>query len=292
MLLALVFPASALAHTPAATVSCTGSQFTWTDFRNGTNTVHWRVTVDGATFQEGTTTFQGNVGGSQTVPYTLNDTHTVQAYSWWDAADDLGRQLPPRELARARLADTDLPRRGATGGPAGRAAGRGQHPGNDARLGRRRHRGRVGDRRRPRAALLRLAHGEHHGLRPADPAGDVLRQRPPGAHGPRALEPAARDGRGAALPRRCCPSDGHGAGHVPQRRGRPHADHARDALRAGRRQPAVHRLSRSSSESGDPALRRRGRRLAERARINPRRGRPAPPASRDVRVRVSADGAP
>jgi hypothetical protein len=87
MLLALVFPASALAHTPAATVSCTGSQFTWTDFRNGTNTVHWRVTVDGATFQEGTTTFQGNVGGSQTVPYTLNDTHTVQAFSWWDAAD-------------------------------------------------------------------------------------------------------------------------------------------------------------------------------------------------------------
>ena len=115
MLLALVFPASALAHTPAATVSCTGSQFTWTDFRNGTNTVHWRVTVDGATFQEGTTTFQGNVGGSQTVPYTLNDTHTVQAYSWWDAADTSDGNVRPESSARARLADTDLPRRGATG---------------------------------------------------------------------------------------------------------------------------------------------------------------------------------
>jgi hypothetical protein len=106
MLLALVFPASALAHTPAATVSCNGSQFTWTDFRNGTNTVHWRVTVDGATFQEGTTTFQGNVGGSQTVPYTLTGTHTVAAYSWWAAnetSDGNARPEPGPVLASQTL---------------------------------------------------------------------------------------------------------------------------------------------------------------------------------------------
>jgi hypothetical protein len=109
MLLALVFPASALAHTPAATVSCTGSQFTWTDFRNGTNTVHWRVTVDGATFQEGTTTFQGNVGGSQSVPYTLTGTHTVEAFSWWSAnetSDGNVRPEPGPALASQTLTCT------------------------------------------------------------------------------------------------------------------------------------------------------------------------------------------
>jgi hypothetical protein len=95
-LLALVFPASALAHTPAATVSCTGAQFTWTDFRNGSNTVHWRVTVDGATFQEGTTTFDGRVGGSQSVPFTLNDTHTVQAFSWWAANETSDGNVRPQ----------------------------------------------------------------------------------------------------------------------------------------------------------------------------------------------------
>ena len=105
MLLALVFPASALAHTPAATVSCNGSQFTWTDFRNGTNTVHWRVTVDGATLQEGTTTFDGRVGGSQAVPYTLTGTHTVQAFSWWAANETVDGNVRP-EPGPALASDT------------------------------------------------------------------------------------------------------------------------------------------------------------------------------------------
>jgi hypothetical protein len=82
-LLALVFPASAFAHAPQATVSCTGADFTWTAFAAGPNTVHWKVTVDSATFREGTT--QIGQTGSLHVPYTLNDTHTVEAFSWWAA---------------------------------------------------------------------------------------------------------------------------------------------------------------------------------------------------------------
>ena len=82
-LLALAFPASAFAHTPAATVSCTGADFTWTAFAAGPNTVHWKVTVDGATFRESTT--QIGPTGNLHVPYTLNDTHTVEAFSWWAA---------------------------------------------------------------------------------------------------------------------------------------------------------------------------------------------------------------
>jgi hypothetical protein len=82
-LLALAFPASAFAHAPQATVSCTGADFTWTAFAAGPNTVHWKVTVDGATFRESTT--QIGPTGSLHVPYTLNDTHTVEAFSWWAA---------------------------------------------------------------------------------------------------------------------------------------------------------------------------------------------------------------
>jgi hypothetical protein len=86
LLLGLVFPASALAHTGTAQVSCTGADFNWTLFAPGNNTVHWRVTVDGVTAQEGTTqlTADGGRSGSQHVPLNLNDTHTVAAFSWWN----------------------------------------------------------------------------------------------------------------------------------------------------------------------------------------------------------------
>src|SRR3954454_8495582 len=83
-LLAFAFPAPAMAHTPAATVSCTGVDFAWTAFAAGPNTVHWKVTVD-TTVQQGTTTIDST--GSLHVPLTLNDgkVHTVQAFSWWAA---------------------------------------------------------------------------------------------------------------------------------------------------------------------------------------------------------------
>jgi hypothetical protein len=83
-LLALAVPASAMAHTPAATVSCTGATFEFTQFAAGSNTVNWRVTVDGATFRQGAFELPGNGrSGTLPVPYTLNDTHTVEAFAWW-----------------------------------------------------------------------------------------------------------------------------------------------------------------------------------------------------------------
>ena len=104
-LLALVFPASAFAHTPTATVSCTGADFSWTAFAAGPNTVHWKVTVDNATFREGAT--QIGQTGSLHVPYTLNDTHTVEAFSWWAANETSDRNVRAPDspaIAHAQLA--------------------------------------------------------------------------------------------------------------------------------------------------------------------------------------------
>jgi hypothetical protein len=94
-LLALAFPASAFAHTATGTVSCTGADFTWTNFSAaGPNTVHWKVTVDGVTLQQGTTVIGAT--GSLHVPFTLHDTHTAQPFSWWLSTDTADHNsLPP-----------------------------------------------------------------------------------------------------------------------------------------------------------------------------------------------------
>jgi hypothetical protein len=83
--LALVLPGGALAHTGAATVSCTAADFSFQDFDVGSNTVYYKVTVDNATAAEGTFTLNANggQGGHLTVPLTLHDTHQVKAFSWW-----------------------------------------------------------------------------------------------------------------------------------------------------------------------------------------------------------------
>jgi hypothetical protein len=83
--LALVLPGGALAHTGAATVSCTAADFSFQDFDAGSNTVYYKVTVDNATAAEGTFTLNANggQGGHLTVPLTLHDTHQVKAFSWW-----------------------------------------------------------------------------------------------------------------------------------------------------------------------------------------------------------------
>ena len=103
-LVALVFPASALAHRPAADVSCNGADFTWTAFRSGTNTVHWSVTVDGAPFRAGAT--QIGETGSLHVPFTLNDSHVVEAFSWWssnETADGNARSPKSPPIAHEKL---------------------------------------------------------------------------------------------------------------------------------------------------------------------------------------------
>jgi hypothetical protein len=103
-LLALALPASAFAHRPAATVSCTGADVNWTAFAAGTNTVHWKLTLDGAPFREGTT--QIGRTGSLHVPYTLNDAHVVEAFSWWtreDTVDGNTRSPHSPRIAHASL---------------------------------------------------------------------------------------------------------------------------------------------------------------------------------------------
>jgi hypothetical protein len=86
--LALVLPAAALAHTGAATVSCTSADFSFQRFAAGSNTVNYRVTVDGATAAEGTYKLDlaGGSEGHLAVALTLHDTHQVQALAWWGPA--------------------------------------------------------------------------------------------------------------------------------------------------------------------------------------------------------------
>ena len=86
--LALVLPAGALAHTGAATVSCTVAAFSFQDFDAGSNTINYKVTVDDATAVEGTFTLNANGGreGHLTVPLTVHDTHQVKAFAWWGPA--------------------------------------------------------------------------------------------------------------------------------------------------------------------------------------------------------------
>lgn len=79
-------PAAALAHTGAATVACTGATFSFSNFRNGSNTVNYRVDVDGVTVAQSTYLLNPNGTGQVAVPLALNDTHRVTAYSWWGPA--------------------------------------------------------------------------------------------------------------------------------------------------------------------------------------------------------------
>jgi hypothetical protein len=78
-------PAAALAHTGAATVSCTRAEFSFVKFQAGSNTVNYKVTVDGTTVVEGTYVLDqaGGTQGHLSVPLTIYDTHRVQAFAWW-----------------------------------------------------------------------------------------------------------------------------------------------------------------------------------------------------------------
>ena len=87
-MLALSFPAVAAAHTGAATVSCTGAQFSFVNFAAGSNTVNYKVTIDATTSVQGTFMLNAAGGrqGTLAVPLTLNNTHQVRAFAWWGPA--------------------------------------------------------------------------------------------------------------------------------------------------------------------------------------------------------------
>jgi hypothetical protein len=90
-------PSMALAHTGAATVSCTGAEFSFVKFQAGSNTVNYKVTVDGATAAQGTYVLDqaGGTQGHLSVPLTIYDTHRVQAFSWWGPAGTVDGHTRP-----------------------------------------------------------------------------------------------------------------------------------------------------------------------------------------------------
>jgi hypothetical protein len=90
-------PSVALAHTGAATVSCTGAEFSFVKFHAGSNTVNYKVTVDGITAAEGTYVLDeaGGTQGHLSVPLTIYDTHRVQAFSWWGPAGTVDGHTRP-----------------------------------------------------------------------------------------------------------------------------------------------------------------------------------------------------
>jgi hypothetical protein len=81
-------PAAALAHTGSATVSCTGTDFTFTRFQTGSNTVNYKVAIDGVVAAQGTYVLDlaGGAQGHLAVPLTIYDSHQVTAYAWWGPA--------------------------------------------------------------------------------------------------------------------------------------------------------------------------------------------------------------
>jgi hypothetical protein len=102
----LCLPAAAAAHTGAATVSCTGAEFSYVKFGAGSNTVNYRITVDNTTLVEGTFVLNeaGGTEGHLTVPFTLYDTHEVKAFSWWGPNGTVNGETRP--ASSGPLADT------------------------------------------------------------------------------------------------------------------------------------------------------------------------------------------
>jgi hypothetical protein len=84
-LLALAFPASALAHGGSASVSCTAADFDFYNFYAGSNTVHYKITVDNVPVASGSYTLNqaGGARGALHVPLAVYGSRTVAAYAWW-----------------------------------------------------------------------------------------------------------------------------------------------------------------------------------------------------------------
>jgi hypothetical protein len=84
-MLALAFPAGALAHTGSATVSCTAADFDFYKFGAGSNTVHYAVKVDNVPVAGGDFALNqaGGTKGTLHLALAVHGVHTVTAYAWW-----------------------------------------------------------------------------------------------------------------------------------------------------------------------------------------------------------------
>src|SRR5262245_53428327 len=108
-LLALAcLPSAAAAHTGAATVSCTGAQYSFANFEAGSNTVNYRIAVDNTTLTEGTFVLDesGGSAGHLTVPFTLYGAHEVQAFAWWGPNGTVNGETRP--ASSGPLADSTV----------------------------------------------------------------------------------------------------------------------------------------------------------------------------------------
>src|SRR6185436_5229831 len=95
-IVALAFPAAALAHTGSATVSCTAADYHFSNFVAGAggNTVHYNVVADNVPVAHGDFALNQASGaaGDLHVPLALSGTHTVTAYAWWGPAGTVMNQ--------------------------------------------------------------------------------------------------------------------------------------------------------------------------------------------------------
>ena len=99
-LLALAFPAGALAHVGSATVSCTAADFHFSRFLAGANTIHYKVTAESLLVAHGDFALNqsGGTAGYLHVPLTMYGPHTVKAYAWWGPAGTVMEQTGGSEI--------------------------------------------------------------------------------------------------------------------------------------------------------------------------------------------------
>ena len=87
-------------------MSCTGASLHFEQFAAGANTVHYRITVDGTTADQGAFTLNAEGGrtGDLQVPLSLDGTHTVEAFAWWGPDQVAGGDTRPEDITGPGLA--------------------------------------------------------------------------------------------------------------------------------------------------------------------------------------------
>jgi hypothetical protein len=123
LLVLLALPGAAFAHVGAATVSCTGADFTFSRFAPGSNTVHYLVTVASTPAARGDFALDqaGGTAGALHVALGVTGTATVEAFAWWGppgTANGESRPYASPPLASEHLTCAAPPSRPASPAPA------------------------------------------------------------------------------------------------------------------------------------------------------------------------------